>query len=243
MKGKMKVRPATVGDLRAIMEVEKATFGQIGSGASATKSVMKKRISLCNKGLYNWFLVAESDDGVVGYMILQPTSLTSNKCTSWHHATDNGELQKTFDENGENIYVVSFAVKEDAPQWVGTFLAHASITEWLRSGKKCFMFCSRMPGFTEMRRKKKITPERYWRLTRRDGSPYDPMLNYYWSMLGGVHPRRLLKNGFPPDKESDGYGVLFVAQDPLKSLRAIIRHIYSAGFGDGRSVQKGGDSE
>lgn len=232
----LQVRPAALIDIPGIMTVEQETFGEIGEDAMAAEEIMQKRISLCNGASHRWFWVAVADGEVVGDIVLQPTRLSPEACTSWSAATDDGTLAATFDSNGENVYVVSLAVSLRAPYGASYVLAHAAFLEWLRAGKKLFMFCSRMPGFASAHRASGVSPEAYWRLKRHDGGPQDPMLHLYWEMTGGAEPSRLLKDGFPPDTESGGHGVFFAARDPVKALHALAGLIYASGVKEGRRL-------
>lgn len=229
----VKIRPARMDDLEGIIRVEEETFGSIGENATASSAIMASRIARCNSGVNKWFWVAEKEKGhVVGYIVLQPTRLTPKECTSWETATDHGTLNGTFDEKGDNVYVVSLAVRREAAAGTSELLVHAAFTEWAASGKRFFMFCSRVPGFAAMHRKTGISIEDYWFRRRKDGSPSDPMLRMYWRLTGGAEPYILLKNGFPPDKESGGHGVLFAADDPAKALRAVAFLAYAAAIAD-----------
>ena len=230
----VRVRSAVPLDLLQIMAVEEETFGSIGEDAMAAEAIMRRRIELCNSGNATWFWVAEDRDSLVGDIILQPTRLTPDECTSWEAATDGGTLRSTFALGGENLYVVSFAASAHAPRGTSSLLAYVAFLEWFRSGKRYFMFCSRMPGFSAAHQATGISPRDYIELRHADGGPRDPMLRLYWEMTGGAEPYRLLEHGFPPDHESGGHGVLFAADDPLRALRAIADKIYADGIKEGR---------
>jgi hypothetical protein len=215
------IRPAERSDLLGIMEVERQTFGAVGEDAMASLQKMEARIDLLNSANEKWFWVAVAKDGVtiLGDMILQPTDFGPEECTSWSAATNDGSLQGTFSPDGKNIYVVSLAVSQrSAADIVSMLLVHASAALWARHGG-LYLFCSRMPGFAQAHAETGIDPEEYIRLEHR-GAPRDPMLRLYWRMTGGVRPFKLLRNGFPPDEESGGHGVLFVLRDPVKALLA-----------------------
>ena len=222
------IRPAIPQDIEGIMALEVETFGPLGEGAMAHQTMMEKRITLCNQGEYQFFWVAIKQKGVVAYIILQPTSLTQKECTSWGAATDDGTLQKTFDPTGPNLYVVSLAESKRAPIGTTELLLHASAVVWVKRGG-LYMFCSRIPGFAKAHRETGIKAEQYWRLTRSDGGPRDPMLRYYWSRSGGGSPLCLLPNGFPPDKESMGHGVFFALHDPYQALHALGQLLHDLG--------------
>lgn len=221
----MEIRPAALSDLEDIMELESVTFGPIGTDAMASRDIMARRIKRCNGGRGRWFWIAKDHRRIVGDMILQPTNITPEQCTSWGVATDNGTMNRTFNEKGKNIYVVSFAVRQDASFAAPELLIHVAFVQWLASRKKDFMFCSRMPGFAAAQKKYNVEPEVYWQLTHKDGGPRDPMLRYCWNMTGGAKPFSLLKNGFLPDKDSGGHSVLFILHDPFIALLAVAHRI------------------
>lgn len=226
----IEIRPAMLNDLKGIMKVEEMTFGSFSREAMASAGVMAERIELCNSNAIKWFWLAQLKDEIFGYIILQPTKLAPEQCVSWEKATDYGTLKNTFDNNGDNVYIVSLASCQNAPIGVSELLVHAGTSSWAMSGKKNIIFCSRMPGFALMNRKTGISAEDYWQLKYKDGKPKDSMIRMYWEMAGKVNPSFLLKNGFPPDKESGGHGVLFVINDSAKALRATASLIYRAGM-------------
>ena len=228
----VEIRLATIEDFDGIMEVEQEEFGPLGQGAMASSEVMANRIALCNSQDPGWFWVAEHERRIVGDMILQPTHLTPAECTSWDRATDRGTLVSTFDRTGQNVYVVSLAASQSAPPGTSDLLMHASLVAWARHGG-IYMFVSRMPGFARAHRTSAISPEEYWQLKRRDGSPRDPMLRLYWTRSGRVEPFRLLRDGFPPDEESGGHGVLFVLTDPYRALLATAEYVHQGGVAAG----------
>lgn len=157
-------------------------------------------------------------------MIAQPTNITSETCTSWGQATDEGSMNRTFSVRGRNIYIVSLGVKSSAPEKTGARLIEESVRAWKKSGKKDYMFCARMPGYRQENEKNPVDPEHYWRQRGPDDGPKDGMLHWFWRIFD-AEPMRLLKNGFPPDKDSGGHGVLFVIRDPDRALQALSREV------------------
>ncbi len=226
------IRSAMFNDLDGIMDVERETFGEVGDGAMASRELMADRIQLLNANS-TWFWVAEHEGKIVGDMILQPTRMTPDECTSWAHATDDGTLKKTFDEAGKTIYGVSLAVSSRAPEGTSELLIHRLLQSWLDTGKDCFMICSRMPGFKEAHEQTAIAAEDYWQQRRlSDGKPVDWMLRLFQDMIG-VSPQRLLINGFPVDEDSGGHGVLCVSTDPIPTMKALSAWLDSRGISCG----------
>lgn len=225
----IEIRLATLDDLDDIMVVEASTFGSVGEGAAATREIMAHRIRLLNEEPPGWFFVATQNGRVVGDVILQPTNLLPDDCTSWMAATNNGSLDGTFCPDGRNVYGISLAVKKDAPAGASELLMHRAFLAWYSAGRKLFMFCSRVPGFSAAHRKTGVSIEDYLLQRRRAGGPRDPLLYMYWKLTGGAEPVRLLRDGYTVDKESGGHGALFSLDDPVTALCTIAMQIYNAG--------------
>jgi hypothetical protein len=226
----IEIRLATLDDLDDIMVVEASSFGPVGQSAAATRETMAHRIRLLNREPPGWFFIASQDGRVVGDVILQPTSLMPDDCTSWMTATNNGSLDGTFCPDGRNVYGISLAVKKDAPSGISEILLHRAFLAWHAAGRKLFMFCSRVPGFSAAHRKTGIKIEDYLLQRRRSGGPRDPMLYLYWKYTGGAEPVRLLRDGYIVDEESGGHGALFSLDNPVSALCAIAIQIYNAGL-------------
>lgn len=231
------IRPATIrDDLDGIMGLEEECFHQDGLHAMASTEMMARRIEWCNGADPPWFYVATCKGYHVGYVIMQPTNLEPDDCTSWAAATDDGTMERTFDREGKHVYAVSFGVISSAPSHTSDMLVQTSLQYRLYAGKQYYMFCSRMPKFRDAHEKTGITAADYWQQRRADdGLPRDSLLNMYTKMFGEL-PTRLLPNGFPPDEASGGHGVLFVAKDPLLNLRSIAARIEGAAMRNARRV-------
>lgn len=224
----MIIRLANLPDLPKIFEIEIEEFGPVGEGAAASSELLAQRIELLNANPPGWFWVAENEDGVVvGDLILQPTDLGPDECTSWNVSTDNGTLRATFHLGGKNIFAVSLAIGSHAPPGTADRLVRHSLVLRQERNMNYYMFCSRMPGYGEAAAKRNMTPEEYWQATRRDGSPLDGMLREYTDMFG-EGPARLLLNGWPVDKASGGHGVLFAVSKPDLNLACIEMRIRRA---------------
>lgn len=230
----MKVRLANLEDLAAIMHIENLRYAVQGEGVAAQEQTMRERILLLNQTAPGWFWVAEDATGqVVGYMIAQPTNIQPEKITGWNDHTNNGDLNGSYNPNGENVSIVSLAVLEDAPEGTADFLVMESFITWSETGKKRYIFTSEMPGFLEANQTTGISAEEYWQLKDSKGAPVDWMLKLYYDM-GGHQPERLLKNGYPPDIASGGHAVLFVFTDFGKMFRAMAKRFYRQGRKQGQ---------
>jgi len=226
------VRAARRSDLAGIEEVEVATFGRIDRNAVASPAIIRRRLSLLNAGEPACFLVAVARCSIVGTLVLQPTDLAPDECTSWEAATDNGTLKRSFKPDGRNLYGVSFAVLPTAPPGTAEMLLHAAYIRWA-AGREHFIFCSRIPRFAATNRKTGVSPEDYIKLRRRDGAPRDPLLFLYWRWFGGVYPVRLLRDGYLVDRSSGGHAALFAPTDVRAALLAIAPLIYESGVAMG----------
>jgi hypothetical protein len=226
------VRAATLSDLDGIERIEAATFGRIDPDAAASPVTIRHRIRLLNAADPAWFLVAVAGHTIVGTLVLQPTDLEPEYCTSWEAATDNGTLKRSFKPDGRNLYGVSLAVPAASPPGTTELLLHAAFTHWI-AGRRHFIFCSRMPSFSAMNRKTGISPEDYIRLRRRNGAPRDPLLFLYWRWFGGAYPVRLLRDGYKVDRPSGGHAALFAPTDARAALLAMAPLIYDGGVAMG----------
>ncbi|HUX35713.1 MAG TPA: hypothetical protein VMV71_01620 [Candidatus Paceibacterota bacterium] len=235
--GKMRVRPATPADLKGIVEVEKESWGEgVGAGTMASPEILLERIILCNNFHPGWFWVVEVRGGIVGYLVLMPTRMSPDECKGWAMATDNGNLVGTFDPSGSFIYGASIAMVSKAPPGAMDLLVHAGHLLRLLSGKKVLYACARMPGFSRAHQKTGISADEYWQLKQSDGTPKDPFLWHFATVIG-LWPVKLLENGYPPDEESGGHGVLCVNTDPAKGLLTSASRLLSV---NPASSKKGG---
>jgi hypothetical protein len=232
----IEIRPAKLGDLDGIMAVETETFEPVGEDAAASRETMAHRIRLLNREAPEWFFVACHAGRILGDVILQPTNLCAQDCTSWEAATGNGILDGTFSQGGKNVYGVSLAVCRDAPPGTPQLLMNQAFLAWYSTGKQLLMFCSRMPGFASTYRRTGISAEEYVMRRRRNGGPRDPLLYLYWKWTGGAEPVRLLRDGYALDSHSGGYAALYALDDPVTALRAIERQLYIAGVSSGRTA-------
>lgn len=221
----VEIRPASLGDLDGIMAVEIETFGPVGKGSAASRETMAHRIRLLNRETPEWFFVACWNGRVVGDVVLQPTDLSIEGCTSWEAATNGGSLEGTFSREGKNIYGVSLAVSREAPRGTPELLVNRAFQTWQSAGKSLFLFCSRIPGYASARRRTGISAEDYVSKRRKNGGPRNPLLYLYWRVTGGAEPVRLLRDGYAVDGDSCGYGALYALDDPAAALRAITAHL------------------
>jgi len=230
------IRSATPDDLDKIMAIEEEKWEE---GTAATREIMARRITICNRTEPHHFFVTEENGVITGYLVMQPTNLTPETCVSWIAATDNGTIERTYEPDGVNLYIVSIGAI--SPPRASADTADRIIARimdlWCQHGG-LIMFTARMPGFASTHAQTGISPEDYWQLKRADGSPHDSQLHFYWSRVGYVNPTRLLKNGFPSDTRSGGHAVLFVLSDILKGQDCIQNHLCRASYYEGKKSRQ-----
>lgn len=229
----MQVEFARCEHLDGIMVIERETFGELGEEAMASRALMESRMKRCNETGKGWFLVAVHENEVVGYLVLQPTTILPEECVSWDASTDNGTFEKTYSEDGETIFGVSLGAKRSAPPGAVSFLVHKAHTLWIERKKKRIMLCSRIPSLSHVMEQNGARPEEYCFQVDGNGKPLDWLLREFHEMFG-VLPARFLRNGYPPDGESAGHGALFVIEDPFKVLDLTLLRVYESGIACGR---------
>jgi hypothetical protein len=219
------VRKAERRDLPCLIRIEHYSYGSLG----ASYETLRERIEILNREPPGWFWVAVWGNRVVASIILQPTFLTPDECTSWEVATDNGTLRQTFSPEGRNVYGVSLGRCKETPPGASDLLIHQGLAVTAGTWKTSLTFSSRMPGYQSYcTRHPDTTPEQYWQLTRADGTPRDPTLRNFTKSLGHP-PSRLLPHGYCSDEASGGHAVQFVITDFAIALCAAARRIYRAG--------------
>ncbi len=227
----MQTRLAVETDLPAIMKIEKESFGKhVGAEGMALEDIMRQRIQICNSVSPGWFWVAETDESLCGYIVLQPTELSISQCVSWDVATDHGTLRSTFSVGGETVFGVSMGVATRAPSGAFYSLLQRTILQTLRTGKTRLMLCSRLPNL-KREAERGVPPEIYWKLTDPDGLPCDRLLRKFYSAFG-VGPIAFLRDGWPVDVDSGGHAALVVVEDLFLSLEHLAQRLYASGKKD-----------
>lgn len=233
----MEVTFAAYRHLDGIMEIEVETYGPLGDRAMASRELMASRIDRCNTNGAGWFFVAVHDDVVVGYMILQPTSLSEDDCVSWDASTDFGTFNTTYDEQGETIFAVSLGARRTAPPGAISLLFHRGLILMITRNKKRAIFCSRMPSLSHAMIQRGVDPATYCFQVDANGKPLDWLLGEFYETLG-VLPKKFLPNGYPPDADSAGHGAQIVLEDFFHALETSLQRTYQSGIAYGRSLQK-----
>lgn len=222
------VRPATLADLPQIMQIEKEQYAPIDATAMATEELMRHRIELLNAKGPGWFLVAENEQQLLGYLILFPTWKRPEDVQSWDETTDHGQLTATFSESGPHLYGVSFAVRKDAPDATSPMLILKGHELWERYLIGRFFMCSRMPGYAAAFARKGISAKEYAFSRKHNGEHKDGLVALF-EEITGARVERLLENGYPPDAESGGHGLLMVSQKPYPQIGKLRLYVSQLG--------------
>ena len=225
-------RAAVLGDIDGIMHVEQVEF----EGLGASREQMLERIALLNNDEPKFFAVAEEGNRITGYMIMMPTNMNPDHCTSWEHATGNGSMS-TYAPDGPNLYVVSIGALKPPNAAAGTsyYLQLHCISLWMRYGGLC-MFCSRMAGFRAAQ-EKGADAETYWCQKKPDGTYVDAWVNYF-AELTGTAPTRLLPDGYKDDEDSLGYAVFFVLSEPQRAFECTSAILVEAASTEGVLLER-----
>lgn len=205
------IKQASLNDLDKIIEIDERVYGGISEEVTATKEMMKSRIEIGKA----WFFAAFVGDTLAGYLSLQPSEKGFEKFISWEDSTDNGTLKASFNEGGRYIYGVALTIDPDyRGLGITEKLFEVAAYKLISEKKKSVYFSGRMPGYWRYR--DKMTPEEYYNKKIKLGRKrvaFDPQIRMYESF--GLKKVRLVKDGFRGDKESGGYGIVFLAKNPF----------------------------
>lgn len=203
---KIIIRSATLDDLDGIIKVENEIYGPISEKVVASRSVMTERVMISG----SWFLVAEANGEIVGFLSLQPTNHKPEDFVSWDDSTDEGTLKKSFCETGKYIYGVALTVGKNRFSFEARDqLLFAGAKKMILENKKLIYLSGRMPGYH--RYSAELSAEEYYNkriLKHGKDVAFDPQIRMYESF--GLKKIKLVENGFVGDRESCDYGIVFV---------------------------------
>jgi hypothetical protein len=148
---KFSVRPATLADIDAIVDVDVRAFDSVyreyDTDSDTWRAEMRdKFVGRLQKVGGEWMPVLERDGKVVGVITCCPTSKEPSDFVSWEKTTDDGTLETTYDPNGKNVYVVSLSVLPEGSA-AKDMLFINQMGKLLREGYEKGFFESRMPQF------------------------------------------------------------------------------------------------
>ncbi|MCB9529656.1 MAG: SDR family NAD(P)-dependent oxidoreductase [Myxococcales bacterium] len=217
------MRAATMADLDRLVVLERAAYGWIGEDAIAPPALIADRIERLNRGVVPWFWVLEAGAEVVGWAVLQPTAVDPMTFASWAEATDDGSLVRTFDPTGRFVYLVAGGMAKGTPAVGDAIMTLHHLLMLRETGHEALFLCSAMPGFRAAHEATGISPEAYLQQTDAQGMPLDPFVALITASWPIEPTLRLLRGGYPPDRDSGGHGVSIVW--PLKRADAAIAEL------------------
>ncbi|HEY9055524.1 MAG TPA: GNAT family N-acetyltransferase [Aurantimonas sp.] len=201
---KIEVRIAEKSDVAAIIALSGRVFKD---EKPYTRGMILGQLSAFPEGQF--IVVYEGD--VVGYaatMILPEERAL--KQHTWVEVTGGG-YAAMHDRKGEWLYGTEICVDPDRRRLrIGKRLYDARRRLCQDLDLKGIAFGGRMPGY-QRNRKKYDTPEAYIEAVKTNEAK-DPVASFHLS--AGFEPERLLKNYYPSDTASGGYGVLMVWRNP-----------------------------
>lgn len=226
------VRHATDEDILGMLKIERSRYSELYDNDNEALAKVEERFRRRIRVAQTWMWVALINEEVVGFITGQPTNSEPADFVSWEESTDNGTLQKTFVEDGMNVYVVNLDVSRTATKMNAQYMLMAQLgAKAIRLGKDKVIFESRMPGFREYTMQeiglslddwKKLSPEEkmkrasaYSKLTiDMDGKKVlkDRLLKFYDS--GGFKLEKVFANAFK-DPESLDFGMLCTGANPI----------------------------
>ncbi len=221
------IRPAVLADVARLSELEQAAYGWIGEEAVASPELIAERIDRLNSGDHAWFWVMEKSEQVVAWQVLQPTQVEPYAYRSWAEATDDGTLASTFDPQGRYLYLVAAGSAQQLPTVASHLLTLQTLVLLRETGHDCLFYCSAMPGYAQHYAETGQSPEDYIAITDQAGIPKDEFIAlsvYGWPVQPSF---RVLRDGYPPDRDSCGHGVSVVLPftDPDAAMHTVCQQI------------------
>lgn len=232
-KPKIIIRPAKKTDIEGMLQVEFERYSQLYEEQPQKKNEIRRTFERRFAVASDWMWVAEVDHTVAGFISGQPTHMMPLDFTSWEEVTDNGTLEKTYQEDGRNVYVVNLDVSRFATKLDVQYMLMATLgSKLIKTGKDLAIFESRMPGFREWvyhesdslnqsKWNKKTAKQKLevatkyseMRVERRGKTVRkDRLLRFYEE--AGFNFVKVMPNAFA-DGESLDFGMLCTAKNPL----------------------------
>lgn len=218
-KIKVKVQQARIEDIPAIIEVEKAAWGE---EKAATPELFESRIKTFPEGT----LVALVDNKIVGVVATEIVNYPEEKCLTWYEITDNGYIKKTHNPKGDTLYGVDLSVHPlYQNKGVGKKLMIEVGKLAIKFNLKRGLLGGRVPYYHKYADRIKI--EDYVSLKEKNeaGISPDPEIIFYLKL--GLKILKIIPNYFQ-DPESLNYGILLVWENPFynKWYRHIMEKIF-----------------
>lgn len=235
VREKPSIRPATSEDIDALTKIELAAYPDVygkdpdeQTRASVREKYRQRVELLADAGLIK--VIENSTEGPYGMIVICTTNQGPDAFLADGDARDmtqNANIQDVYDRNGMNAYIVNLAVEPGHGRQNGQRLMLDAMQMGIEREVENVFFESRLPGFDDWYRErqqvaanagrpfsdadidslKHVFVDEYWRQTRPDGQPLDPLLAYYVRSIG-ARPLGLIKDAWSVDKPSAGYGLL-----------------------------------
>lgn len=220
MRRKIRIRQARVGDIDAILSVEKKAWPE---NLRASREMYQSRLGTFPQGT----LVAEIEGKIEGVVVSQIMHFNSiPDISSWSEATDYGYIKNSHNPEGNSFYGVNLSVCHGSQSRVAMTLLEAVGKLAIRHNFKQIVLGGRIPSFARYLKhhcqkngisvvsdeERDKVAEHYIRATNRRGHPVDPEINFY--QRAGMKIIKLLPNYFK-DPESLNYGVLVLWANPF----------------------------
>lgn len=208
----LNIPPANKDDfLEQVMEVERSAWPP---ELQASKSKFESRFNVFPQG----FFVVRLDGKIKGVTTSQITYYDQHSNYTWDEVTDNGTIEKTHDQYGNALYVVSVGVSSDAQgkKGVGSKLVQTQI-ELAKSRYLKYLFLgARIPGYDAYcKQNGDVSVEDYLKIKNEKGDTLDPEIRFYERQ--GLHFAKVIPN-FEPDTQSRDFGVVMLWENPPTSL-------------------------
>ncbi len=207
MKGKAKIRSATMADLSALLEIDR----EIWPDFPATEEMFKSRIETFPEGQF----VAVIDGKMVGSVFSQLINYEDweSRDFTWDEITDFGTIRQTHNPKGDSVYGVGLAVLK---KYQGSGISQLLIIEVIRlcieRVLQQILLGTRIPAY---HRHSEMSVDKYIFSTDSSGRSLDPELRLY-QKYGSEVVKALPK--YINDPESLDYGVLIKWLNPIQDL-------------------------
>ena len=187
MRRKIRIRQARVGDIEAILLVEKKAWPE---NLRASREMYESRLGTFPQGT----LVAEGEGKIEGVVVVEIVNFRSvSDICSWNEATDYGYIRKSHDPQGNTLYGVNSSVSPQTQSRVAVALLEAVNKLAIKLDFKQIVLGGRIPKFARYLKhycqkngisvisdeKRDKIADHYIRATTRKGHPLDPQITFY----------------------------------------------------------------
>lgn len=192
-------RPAELGEVEKIAELERSVWGKEG----ASKDQLISRIETFPRGNF----VAIKNEEIVAFCSIEYLDdISKLENFTWNDVTDNGYMRKSHKLDGDYVYGVNLSVFHKMSGYrLGNAMILFGLTILITDNKKGVFIGSRAPGFRAYnKRHPEVSIDEYIRI-RRNGKLRDYELSIYEKE--GFQILKALP-GYFPDPDSLDNGVL-----------------------------------